>query len=181
MRLELASFTVTNVRRGAQTRYQNGTLEINIDELSALVLSDPKIARADLDIAFPGEKTRIVRVRDAVEPRIKVAGPGAVFPGILGPVETVGEGRTHRLAGLTVIASAEYERTILEGTAAGRTGLVDMWGLGGRADAVRLDDQYRPQDRAARRYFRIGSPYGDSTSGIEARARVGRDDPGVDG
>ena len=131
MRLELASFPVTIVRPGAQTRYQNGTLEINHDELSALVLSDPKIASAELDVAFPGEKTRIVRVRDAVEPRIKVAGPGTVFPGILGPVQTVGEGRTHRLAGLTVIASAEYERTILEGTAAGRTGLVDMWGLGG--------------------------------------------------
>jgi len=131
MRLELVSFPVTMVRRGTQTRYQNGALEIDIDDLSALVLSDPKVASADLDIAFPGEKTRIVRVRDAVEPRIKVAGPGAVFPGILGPVETVGEGRTHRLAGLTVIVSAEYERTIFEGTAAGRTGLVDMWGLAG--------------------------------------------------
>ena len=131
MRLELVSFPVTMVRRGTQTRYQNGALEIDIDDLSALVMSDPKVASADLDIALPGEKTRIVRVRDAVEPRIKVAGPGAVFPGILGPVETVGEGRTHRLAGLTVIVSAEYERTIFEGTAAGRTGLVDMWGLAG--------------------------------------------------
>ena len=80
MRLELVSFPVTMVRRGAQTRYQNGALEIDIDDLSALVMSDPKVASADLDIAFPGEKTRIVRVRDAVEPRIKVGWAGRGFP-----------------------------------------------------------------------------------------------------
>ena len=92
-------------------------------------MEDEKIAWADLDVAFPDEPTRIVHVRDAVEPRVKVSGPGCVFPGVLGPVETVGEGRTHRLAGVSVIVSAQYERSILEGTAAGRTGLVDMWGL----------------------------------------------------
>lgn len=128
MRLELANYRVKDVRFGATTRYCAGVLEINKEELRALVLSDQKIAWADLDVAFPDEKTRIVRVRDAVEPRIKVSGPGCVFPGILGPVETVGEGRTNRLSGMSVIVSAEYERSILEGTAAGRTGLVDMWG-----------------------------------------------------
>jgi glycine reductase complex component B subunit alpha and beta len=42
-------------------------------------------------------------VRDVVEPRIKVEGPGVVYPGICGrPITTVGQGRTHRLAGVGV-------------------------------------------------------------------------------
>ena len=128
MRLELASYRVEDVRFDGRTRYEAGVLELNKQELLALVVQDEKIAWADLDVAFPDEATRIVHVRDAVEPRVKVSGPGCVFPGVMGPVETVGEGRTHRLAGISVIVSAQYERSILEGTAAGRTGLVDMWG-----------------------------------------------------
>jgi glycine reductase len=128
MRLELANYRVKDLRFHERTRYDGGILDLNKQELIALVLEDEKIAWADLDLAFPDEQTRIVRVRDAVEPRVKVSGPGCVFPGILGPVETVGQGRTHRLTNVTVLVSAEYERSILEGTAAGRTGLVDMWG-----------------------------------------------------
>jgi glycine reductase len=128
MRLELVSYRVKDARFGGRTRYEAGVLELDKAALIALVLQDDKIAWADLDAAFPGEATRIVHVRDAVEPRVKVSGPGCVFPGVMGPVETVGAGRTHRLAGVSVIASAQYERSIVEGTAAGRTGLVDMWG-----------------------------------------------------
>src|SRR3990170_8135490 len=128
MKLELANFPVNDVRFGGQTKYDSGLLDINKRELMALALEDEKVVWADLDVAFPGEQTRIVRVRDAVEPRLKMSGSGCVFPGILGPVETVGQGRTNRLSGVTVMTSAEYKRTILEGTAAGRTGFVDMWG-----------------------------------------------------
>jgi len=128
MRLELANFPVKDVRLDGRTNYHGGVLEINREELAALVLEDGRVVSAKFDVAFPGEHTRIVRVRDVAEPRLKLSGAGCVFPGILGPVETVGQGRTNRLSGVTVMTSAEYKRTILEGTAAGRTGLVDMWG-----------------------------------------------------
>jgi len=127
MKLELADFPVKDVRFGKQTSYHDGTLEINKEELVNLILEDRKVASADIDVAFPGEKTRIVKVRDAVEPRVKVLGPGCVFPGILGPVETVGEGRTHRMSGVTIMVSTEYTPTIFGGTAAPSTGIVDMW------------------------------------------------------
>ena len=130
MKLELATFPVKDVRFSRQTSYSNGVLEVNKEELLALVLEDSKIATADLDVAFPNEQTRIVKIRDVVEPRIKVSGPGCVFPGIMGPVETVGEGRTHRLSGVTVIPSADYSPTIIGGTTAKNQGLVDMWGPG---------------------------------------------------
>lgn len=130
MRLELAEFHVKDVRLGKRTGYEDGVLEINKEELLALVLEDSRIESADLEIAFPKEQTRIVLIRDVVEPRVKVSGPGCVFPGINGPTETVGEGRTHRLSGVTVMPSAEYRPTIISGTTAQTSGILDMWGPG---------------------------------------------------
>lgn len=128
MRLELANFPVKDVRLGSKINYNKGILEVNKEELLALVREDGRVISADLDIAFPGEKTRIVRIRDVVEPRLKVSGPGCVFPGIMGPVETVGEGRTHRLSGVTVMPLAEYQPIIPSGTTAQSAGFIDMWG-----------------------------------------------------
>jgi glycine reductase len=128
MRLEMATFPVKDVRYSNKTTYNSEVLEINKDELLSLILEDDRIHRADLDLAFPGEQTRIVNIRDVVEPRIKVKGPGCVFPGIMGPVETVGHGKTHRLANVAVVTTAEYEPAILSGTAAQNAGIVDMWG-----------------------------------------------------
>ncbi len=130
MKLELVSFPVKDVRFGDRTSYDNEVLEINKKELLSLISNDGKIALADIDIALPDEQTRIVRIRDVVEPRVKVSGPGTVFPGVLGPPETVGQGRTHRLSGITVMASADYKPTILSGVAAQNAGIVDMWGPG---------------------------------------------------
>jgi len=132
MRLELASFPVKDVQLGRQTSYKSGTLEVDKEELLKLVRDDRKIASADLDVAFPGEQTRIVRVRDVVEPRIKVSGPGCVFPGILGPVETVGEGRTHTLPGVAVVVSADYNPEVKSGSGGQNSGIVDMWGPGAK-------------------------------------------------
>jgi glycine reductase len=128
MRLELAEFPVKDVRFSQQTNYSDGVLEIDKETLLALVRQDNRIASADLDVAFPNEQTRVVNVRDTIEPRVKISGPGCVFPGILGPPETVGEGRTHRLSGITVMPSAEYPPTIPGGTAAQNTAILDMWG-----------------------------------------------------
>ncbi|MBI4321403.1 MAG: hypothetical protein HY675_23165 [Chloroflexi bacterium] len=130
MRLELASFPVREVRINGRTRYDDGVLEIDKDELLSLVLQDERVASADIGVAVPGDRTRIVNIRDAVTPRVKVSGPGCVFPGILGPVETVGEGRTNTLDGLTVVHSSEYEPTATTGTGAQNSGVVDMWGPG---------------------------------------------------
>ena len=43
------------------------------------------------------------QVKDVIEPRVKVEGPGAIFPGVINKVKQVGEGRTHALVGSTVI------------------------------------------------------------------------------
>ncbi len=104
MRLELGTFPVRDVVFGSRTAWRDGILEINKEEVLAAVRDDPRIEQADLEIARPGESVRIWPVRDMVEPRIKVRGPGVVYPGICGrDVTTVGEGRTHRLSGVSVL------------------------------------------------------------------------------
>lgn len=130
MRLELADFPVTQMHLGDELRYESGTLEVGQEELISLVHQDPRIRDAKLALAVPGDKTRITGIRDIVEPRIKVRGNGQVFPGILGPVERVGEGRTHGLSGMAVVATAEYEGIIRSGSGVQRNAFLDMWGPG---------------------------------------------------
>ena len=94
MNLEIAEFPVTQIRLGRRFRYASGLLEVDEAAVIDLALQDPRITDASLAVAVPGEKTRITGIRDIVEPRIKVAGNGQVFPGVLGAVENVGEGCT---------------------------------------------------------------------------------------
>lgn len=104
MRLEMGTFPVREVTFGSQTRWHEGVLEISCEELIELIRRDPRIATAEIELARPGESVRIWPVRDVIEPRVKVEGPGTVYPGICGrPITTVGEGRTHRLAGIGVV------------------------------------------------------------------------------
>jgi len=104
MRLELGTFAVRDVGFGAATRYDSGVLEIDRDAVAAAVHHDPLVRDVRLEIARPGESARIWPVRDVVEPRVKVSGPGVAYPGWFGrSIETVGRGRTHRLAGVGVV------------------------------------------------------------------------------
>ena len=104
MRLEMGTFPVTEIAFGARTRYHAGRLEVDREAALAAVREDPRVVTADLLIARPGESVRIWPVRDVIEPRVKVEGPGVCYPGICGrDIATVGQGRTHRLAGMGVV------------------------------------------------------------------------------
>src|SRR5262249_60596369 len=98
-----------------------------------MVLRDTRIREASFSVVRPGDKVRVTGIRDIVEPRVKVSGNGQVFPGILGPVESVGDGRTNRLSGMAVIATAEYHGTIRAGLRVKGSALLDMWGTGAAA------------------------------------------------
>jgi glycine reductase len=104
MRLELGTFPVRDARFGSRTRWSDGVLEIDREAALAAVREDVLVASARLEIARPGESVRIWPVRDVVEPRVKVEGPGVTYPGWFGrSIETVGRGRTHRLGGVGVV------------------------------------------------------------------------------
>jgi sarcosine reductase len=104
MRLELGTFPVRDARFGSKTRWTDDVLEIDREAALAAVREDGLVASARLEIARPGESVRIWPVRDVVEPRVKVDGPGITYPGWFGrSIETVGRGRTHRLGGVGVV------------------------------------------------------------------------------
>lgn len=130
MRLEMAEFPVNQIVLGKEFRYVSRRLEVNQEALATTILQDPRIQDVKLALAAPGEKVRINGIRDIVEPRVKVEGNGQVFPGILGPVAPVGEGRTHRLSGMAVVATAEYEGIVRSGISVQRSAILDMWGRG---------------------------------------------------
>src|SRR5262249_38033901 len=80
-----------------------------------------------IDVAHPGEPTRIVHVLDAIEPRVKTAGSGVAFPGFLGSAKTVGEGSTSRLEGFSIVQTAEFPEPT-SGVLSVRESLIDMSG-----------------------------------------------------
>ena len=104
MRLELATFQVDRITLGPGTRYSNGELRVDPEEVRGLIVDGVYFSDVRLHLAHPGESVRIIHVLDVMEPRHKVSGPGCVFPGILGPPVQVGEGRTHRLGGMAVVS-----------------------------------------------------------------------------
>ncbi|HEX2229229.1 MAG TPA: glycine/sarcosine/betaine reductase component B subunit [Candidatus Binatia bacterium] len=132
MKLELAEFPVKRIVLGRQFSYRDEILELDEPALLDLAAEDPRLCEANLSVAAPGEHVRITGIRDIVEPRCKVAGGGSVFPGILGPIARAGEGRTHRVSGMTVVAAAAYEGTIRAGTTVQRSAILDMSGPGAR-------------------------------------------------
>jgi len=106
VRLELASFPVARAVFGPRTALAGDTLSIDRGELTERILAKTTGLRAvRLGLVCPGDPARIIHALDVVEPRCKVEGPGRVFPGFLGEPVTVGQGRTHRLAGAAVVAT----------------------------------------------------------------------------
>ena len=86
MQLELAINEIKEARFGARTAVENGILFVNREELTEY-LRDPVFTGVTVDLAAPGDSTRIIPVKDVVEPRIKVDGDGGAFPGFFGQPE----------------------------------------------------------------------------------------------
>lgn len=133
MRLELADYPVVEVRLSTAFRYEAGKLEVSGEELTDLVIEDARVEDVSFAVVYPGERARVTGIRDIVEPRVKSSGDAQVFPGTLTPVESVGTGKTHRLSGMAVIATAAYQGTARAGLAVQRSAILDMWGPGAEA------------------------------------------------
>jgi glycine reductase complex component B subunit alpha and beta len=106
MELTVATFEVQKVLAGSETKWEAGSLTINLDELKKLLLEDELFLDVEIEIVRPGENVRIIHAIDVVEPRVKVSPTGSDFPGLLSDPKTNGEGLTHRIAGLAVVDSA---------------------------------------------------------------------------
>ena len=147
MSLEIGYFPVKLAQFGGSATYESGVLTINKDQVKGLVLSDPRIKDVAIDLVFPGDSVRVIRVLDSVEPLVKVAGPSCAFPGFNGPPRICGSGRTHRLEGFTVVEVSDFP-FFASGVQAFEEGIIEMSGPGavfsGCSDRTNLVLQFVP-------------------------------------
>ena len=122
MKLELGNIHIKDIQFGDVSKVENGVLYVNPQDIKDLILEDENIKSVELEIARPGESVRIVPVKDVIEPRVKVEGPGGIFPGVIAKVDTVGSGRTHVLKGAAVVTTGKI--------VAFQEGIIDMTGTG---------------------------------------------------
>jgi glycine reductase len=125
MVLELGRIPVEEIDWGRKTLVEGKALLIDREELMEKTRgNDPRITSIKAEIARPGESVRIIPIKDVIEPRVKVEGKGGMFPGLISGVETVGEGRTHVLAGCSVLTVGRIVGF--------QEGMIDMSGPGAR-------------------------------------------------
>lgn len=114
--LRRAVHHVRGVAMGPNTHFKDGFLTVGVDCRDSL--ADTALSEVRLWWASPGDKVRIIKLLDAIEPRTK-EGPG-IFPGFIGPAEPQGTGTTHVLKGAAVVTAGYLPRA--------QEALVDMSG-----------------------------------------------------
>ena len=124
MKLELGYIKISDIQLSNESKVENGVLYVNPEDIINLIKEDENIATVAVDIAKPGESVRITPVKDVIEPRVKVEGPGQIFPGVIGKVNRVGEGRTHVLKGAAVVTTGRIVGF--------QEGIIDMSGEGAK-------------------------------------------------
>jgi len=102
--LEVGSFPVESVVSSSVTRWQEGILEVDTEELLGLVRQDDRIPWASVEVTNPGDSVRIINDYEILEPRVKVEGGGQAFPAIVSRQPgAVGRGRTNALSGCALV------------------------------------------------------------------------------
>ena len=126
MKLELGFIEIKDVQFSNECAVKDGILYVNPDQVKEFVYENDDVRQylksINFDIAKPGESVRITPVKDVIEPRVKVEGPGGVFPGVISKVDTVGSGRTHVLRGCAVVTAGKIVGF--------QEGIIDMTGPG---------------------------------------------------
>ena len=104
LRLEHNLVEIKDVVFGDATRVDNGTLIIDKEDVIArLMESDENIKELKIDLAKPGDKTRIIPVKDVIEPRYTVKGtPG--FAAVTTEAGPLGDGVVNILHNVSVVS-----------------------------------------------------------------------------
>ncbi len=124
MKLEIERVHIRDVRFGGITAVKDGILTIDRNGLISKLKEDERIKEVSVDLAKPGEKTRIIPVKDVIEPRVKMDGAGAGFPGVTTKTAQCGEGKLRVLYGTAVVTVGDIVGF--------QEGVIDMWGEGAK-------------------------------------------------
>lgn len=120
MALDLEILEVKQIEFGDKTAFREGKLTVNKSELLEAIKS-PDLRNLDADIAMPGDSTRIIPVKDVLEPRVKPDRDG-FYPGVLAPVYSAqhcnwGTGTTRVLRGCGIVTTGRivfYQEGIID-------------------------------------------------------------------
>jgi glycine reductase len=120
--LLLRRVRIRDVGFGEKTQITDHVLWVNQRELVNHLLEDRRLQSVEIRIARPGEKKRIIPVKDVLEPRAKLGGTLTIFPGFSESAEPVGKGITCVLDGVAVVTCGRLVNF--------QEGLIDMSGPG---------------------------------------------------
>ncbi|RJX32882.1 MAG: hypothetical protein C4525_09745 [Desulfarculus sp.] len=107
MTLEIALHRLERLHLEGPTRLQGPDLYLDPEEAQALLPAEAPVKLERLAVALPGQRVRMAPVLDVVEPRAKADAEQSAFPGFTGSFEGAGQGRTHVLDGLALVAVAK--------------------------------------------------------------------------
>lgn len=124
MKLELGRINIVDIQLGNETTVKGGILTVNEKELIEEIKKDENIVNVKVDMARPGEKVRIIPVKDVIEPRVKIEGEGNGFPGVTTKIAQLGYGKVNVLYGAAVVTVGDIVGF--------QEGVVDMWGEGAK-------------------------------------------------
>ena len=120
-KLRIGNFHVKDIVFGGKTVFKNGVLTVNKEEAIACLDPEGELKNIQLYVVHPGDSTRILPCKVAVEPRFRPDGR-ATFPGLTGPVTSCGDGDLYAMKGISVIACGKYAQS--------SDGMLDMSGPG---------------------------------------------------
>lgn len=124
LKLELGRIHIKDIQLGNETAVKDGILTINQDELISRLKEDERVKDIKIDLARPGEKVRIIPVKDVIEPRVKIEGDGNGFPGVTTKMAQLGSGKVNVLYGAAVVTVGDIVGF--------QEGVIDMWGEGAK-------------------------------------------------
>lgn len=124
MKLELRRIHIKDIQFGNETAVKDGVLTVKKEEIIEKLMEDTRIKEIKLDIARPGEKVRIIPVKDVIEPRVKIEGDGNGFPGVTTKMAQLGEGKVNILYGAAIVTIGDIVGF--------QEGVIDMWDEGAK-------------------------------------------------
>jgi glycine reductase complex component B subunit alpha and beta len=133
MRLELNILKIGRIQFGDRTGVSAGVLTVSRSELQRLLLEDPRFREVEIELTHPGEKCRILKVLDVIEPRAKTSPGNEDYPGVVGPQAPAGTGTTCVLKGVAVVLSDFREKREVSTSSYPNGEIIDMSGPGAEA------------------------------------------------
>lgn len=123
MKLEQGLIYVKDVVAGDTMEIKDGVLTVDVEGLKEAVMAVGKVKAVEVDFAKPGERTRIIPVKDVIEPRYRIDRLNG-FPGVTTKYEECGNGAVNILKGAAIVTVGDVVGF--------QEGVIDMWGEGAR-------------------------------------------------